>query len=123
MSDPRVDLLAVLDQLERRRRHDHAQLRALLQAHLGDWGCLGVTSLGCDGRVGEGDGMAPLLLTRAEVAGLLRLSERQVARAVAEGRLRAVHEGRAVRFRPSDLEDFVRNLATTDTATSEWEVR
>jgi len=43
------------------------------------------------------------LLTVEEVADLLRLSTRQVRRLIADGRLQAVHLGRAVRVEPGAL--------------------
>ncbi len=43
------------------------------------------------------------LLTVADVARRLQLSERQVRRWIAAGRLPAVYLGRAVRVRPADL--------------------
>lgn len=52
----------------------------------------------------------PLLLTKKQAAAALQLGERTVARAVAEGRLRAVHEGRAVRFRQQDLQAYADSL-------------
>jgi excisionase family DNA binding protein len=47
------------------------------------------------------------LLTVAEVAELLRLSPRQVRRFIADGRLRVVRLGRAIRIRPQDVEALV----------------
>jgi excisionase family DNA binding protein len=92
-----------------------------IRAQAKDWSRLDATSLPCNGFSGEGEPMVPMLLTKKEVAALLRLSERQVDRVVAEGRLRAVHEGRAVRFRHSDLAVYVESLAAP--ATTEVEVR
>ena len=47
------------------------------------------------------------LLTVAEVAAALQISERAVRRWIAEGRLPAVHLGRAVRIRPVDLAQLI----------------
>jgi excisionase family DNA binding protein len=47
------------------------------------------------------------LLTVAEVGELLRLSPRQVRRFIADGRLRVVRLGRAIRIRPQDVEALV----------------
>ncbi|MGE3298558.1 MAG: helix-turn-helix domain-containing protein [Porticoccaceae bacterium] len=46
---------------------------------------------------------ALMLLTVDDVARRLRVSQRAVRRWIAEGRLPAVHLGRAVRVRPADL--------------------
>jgi excisionase family DNA binding protein len=46
------------------------------------------------------DWIPPRLLVVEEVATLLQLSPRQVRRMIADGRLTAVHVGRAVRIRP-----------------------
>ena len=43
------------------------------------------------------------LMTVDEVAGVIRLSPRQVRRMIASGELPVVHFGRLVRIRPSDL--------------------
>lgn len=74
------------------------------------WRCLDGTSTPLELDLGEGGGVMALLWTRDEVARHLRLSERQVMRLVADGRLRAVHEGRATRFRPADVEAYVEGL-------------
>jgi len=47
------------------------------------------------------------LLTVADVASALQVSERAVRRWIAEGRLPAVHFGRAVRIRPADLAQVI----------------
>lgn len=52
----------------------------------------------------------PLLLTYQEAAIQTRLSVSTIERAVRDGRLRAVREGRAVRIRPADLEQYVQSL-------------
>jgi len=84
-----------------------------MRAHLRDCGCLEETDRPDPAGVGEGDlVMTPLLLTKAEAAGLLRLSERSLSRAVADGHLRAIRCGSAVRIRPVDLEAYVASLAT-----------
>ena len=49
------------------------------------------------------DAVAVGLLTIADVARRLQVSERAVRRWIAEGRLAVVHLGRAVRVRPADL--------------------
>ena len=47
------------------------------------------------------------LLTVTDVASALQVSERAVRRWIAEGRLPAVHFGRAVRIRPADLAQVI----------------
>jgi excisionase family DNA binding protein len=47
------------------------------------------------------------LLTRAEVAGYLRVSDRTVSRLIRAGKLPAARIGRAVRIRQSDLFDML----------------
>ncbi len=54
--------------------------------------------------------MAPLLLTKAEAAELLRLSERTLQRLISAGELPAVHVGGAARIRREDLEGYVASL-------------
>jgi excisionase family DNA binding protein len=65
-----------------------------------------------DGDVGGRDAarMAPLLLTYAEAADALGLSERQVRRLVADGRIPVARAGRAVRIHREDLEAFADSL-------------
>jgi len=46
------------------------------------------------------------LLTKAEAAGWLKISTRQVDNYLASGDLPAVRLGRSVRFRPSSLKSF-----------------
>lgn len=52
----------------------------------------------------------PILLTEAEAAAALRLSARTLRKARADGQLRYVLIGRAVRYTMADLESFVENL-------------
>ena len=47
------------------------------------------------------------LLTVPEVAELLRLSPRSIRRLIADGRLRVVRLGHAIRIRPQDVEALV----------------
>lgn len=83
------------------------------------WRCLDETSAPPDLDLEESDVVMALLWTRDEVARRLRLSERQVMRLVADGRLRAVHEGRATRFRPIDVEAYVEGLSTRHSSEKE----
>lgn len=52
------------------------------------------------------------LLTVAQVAKRLQLSERQVRRLIARGELRVLHIGRCVRIDPRDLADFLERCRT-----------
>jgi excisionase family DNA binding protein len=52
-----------------------------------------------------------MLVTKHEVAQLLRVSVRTVERLVATGRLQQVQVERLARFRVGDLEAYVRGLA------------
>ncbi len=52
------------------------------------------------------------LLTVAQVAKRLQLSERQVRRLIARGELRALYIGRRVRIDQSDLADFLKRCRT-----------
>ena len=47
------------------------------------------------------------LMTPDEVSGILRVSKRQVYDLANEGALKSVRVGRAVRFRPADVQAFV----------------
>ena len=58
--------------------------------------------------------MVPSLLTRAEVAELLRVSPRTIDRWVTEGRLSRVQLARAVRFRADDIAGLL-NTPTNET--------
>jgi len=110
-----VALLALTDRLAVAGRRQ-PPLLDVMRAHLRACGCLEETDQPDVTFSGDGDDMmAPLLLTRAEAAGLLRLSERSVARAVADGHLQVVRCGKAVRIRPADLEAFVAALAAPTT--------
>ena len=55
--------------------------------------------------------VARLLVTKAEAAERLSVSERTIERLVAAGRLPIVHVERAARIRVSDLEAFVHRLS------------
>lgn len=113
-----VGLEALAERLEVTARRA-PPLLDVLRGQLVDWRCLEWTSGRGGLDLGECDVvMTPLLLTRGEAAFVLRLSERQVARVVAEGRLRAVHEGSAVRFRREDLEEYVAGLAGQEKETT-----
>lgn len=52
----------------------------------------------------------PILLTETEAAAALRLSPRTLRKARADGQLRYVLIGRAVRYTMADLESFVDTL-------------
>lgn len=54
--------------------------------------------------------VAPLLLTYPEAASVLGLSERQVRRLVADGRVPSVRHGRSVRIHRDDLEAYAQSL-------------
>ena len=56
---------------------------------------------------GESEPTAMGLLTVADVAKLLGLSEPTIHRLKASGKLRAVRFGRSVRFRPADVEALI----------------
>jgi excisionase family DNA binding protein len=53
----------------------------------------------------------PILMTRAEVAAALKISDRSLARCVASGRLQPVRLGRNTRFRVCDVEALIRQCA------------
>ncbi len=53
---------------------------------------------------------SPLLLTVQEACRLLAVSERTLWRLTSDGRVRAVKVGRAVRYAPADLEEYVDRL-------------
>jgi excisionase family DNA binding protein len=60
--------------------------------------------------------MRPVFVNRSCAAALLSVSERTVTRLVADGRLKAIRLGGAVRYRVADLEAFGVALAKqTDT--------
>jgi len=52
------------------------------------------------------------LLTIAEVAKILRCSERTIRRLIRSGRLRAVQTGHCYRFLRQDLTEFIRSSLT-----------
>lgn len=52
----------------------------------------------------------PILLTETEAAAALRLSTRTLRKARADGQLRYILIGRAVRYTMADLESFVETL-------------
>jgi excisionase family DNA binding protein len=56
-----------------------------------------------------------LLVTKGEAAERLSVSVRTIERLVAAGRLPLVHVERAARFRVSDLETYVHDLAEAQT--------
>lgn len=56
------------------------------------------------------------LLTIAEVAKILRFSQRTVRRLIQSGRLSAVKLGRCYRFTRHDVTEFVRSSLTTNPA-------
>lgn len=66
-----------------------------------------------DGETPEDAAMAQLL-TLAEVADRLRVSESTVKRLKDDGRLPTVNLGRSVRVRPADLAAFVDTLETSE---------
>ena len=55
--------------------------------------------------------MTPLLLTREQTAGLLNMHERTIDRLRARGELPALRIGGLVRFRRSDVEDYVARMS------------
>ena len=57
------------------------------------------------------------LLTIAEVAKILRCSQRTIRRLIQSGRLRAVQAGRMYRFRGRDIAEFVQRSLTTQPVT------
>lgn len=57
----------------------------------------------------------PPLLTVTDLAKRLQVSERQVRRWIAQGRVPAVHFGRAVRIRLADLEQLLTEGLTQNT--------
>jgi excisionase family DNA binding protein len=59
--------------------------------------------------------LAPLL-TIAEVARILKSSQRTVRRLIQSGKLSAVKMGRCYRFRRHDVTEFVRSSLTTNAA-------
>lgn len=61
--------------------------------------------------------LAEPLLTQTEAAALLTLHPRTLRRLTAEGHVRAVHLGRAIRYRRSDLATFVERRAGGGEAT------
>jgi len=54
------------------------------------------------------------LLTRAEVADLMRVSEHTVDRWCREGRLSRIRVARAVRFRPEDVSALIDGAASRE---------
>ena len=57
--------------------------------------------------------MEPLLLTATEAAEVLRISRAKVFELKSQNRLKYIKIGQALRFRPSDLEEFVQALAAS----------
>ena len=55
--------------------------------------------------------MDPLLLTATEAAEVLHISRTKVFELKSQNRLKYIKIGQALRFRPSDLEEFVQDLA------------
>jgi excisionase family DNA binding protein len=49
----------------------------------------------------------PLLLTTREATKALALSDRTIRDLIKRGELRCIRQGRAVRFDPSDLRDWI----------------
>jgi excisionase family DNA binding protein len=104
-----LGLDALAERLEGARRaapEQLGQLRSALRRVLRDQGG---SPLG-DLAEGEDTAAMPLLLTYAEVADQLRVSEPMVKRLVRDGRLPVVHVGRCARVRPEDAEAFVASL-------------
>jgi excisionase family DNA binding protein len=58
---------------------------------------------------------APALLTEAEAAEALKVCSRTLRKARAEGRLQFVQIGRAVRYRPDQLDAFINDNSRIET--------
>jgi excisionase family DNA binding protein len=61
--------------------------------------------------------VAPFLVNTREAARLASMSERTIWQATADGKLRAVRNGRSVRYDPADLRAWIESLKTAATAT------
>jgi hypothetical protein len=48
-------------------------------------------------------------LTKKDVAGMLRMSEREVNRVMSTGELNYIRNGEVLRFSPEDVEEFERH--------------
>lgn len=102
------ELIGILDELERRRRRDYFQARALLlRLSGGQAGSSAAVSL----EVPQAERMAPpLLLDYADAADALRVSKATVKRLVAAGSLPTVKVNGATRIRRVDLDAYVARL-------------
>lgn len=103
-------LLAAFDELERRRRRDHAQLRSWLAGIRADQD--GSISPSCPRSSADRvmDGRMVLLYTFEDTADALQVSIPTVKRLVASGALPAVKVGASTRIRTTDLAAFVAGL-------------
>jgi excisionase family DNA binding protein len=64
-------------------------------------------------RIDDETNLLDPLLTLAEVAKILRCSQRTVRRLIRSGRLKAVQTGRCYRFRQKDLAELIAKSLTT----------
>lgn len=67
--------------------------------------------------------MTPLLLTRTEAAALLSISPDQLDRWERAGKLRAVREGKLVRYSPAALAEDVATMVPTRGAAASPDIR